>query len=624
MSIQSIYPEFMFDNYFEQCTDLMCILNNEGIIEKLNPQWFFILGFHSAELEGTSISKYVHPDDVENTLRFFDIKTKGETTNYLISRLLKRSGLYGWFQWNAFVSSKHIFCTIRDISSLRGPKIKNEKPAEDQHIRTSMFLQGTLEAISDGFLIVDPEGKIFFKNKEFMRIFNIPDELIAMNDDPVILKYGTQFLVDPEAFYKRVMEIYNTWDISEDILHFTDGKIVKRLSYPLRMDSENPGRIWVFRDITEIAKSEANLREQDEKIRKILSAAPVSIGFTRDGIQEKSNEEFYRLTGYSPEEVDGKDVGLFAPEPERSRVIQAYTASDKKSTFSTESQWIKKNGETIDIILKMTPLDQEDISKGSIFGALDITRRLRAEEEIKTINTELEAKVKDRTAKLETANKDLESFAYSVSHDLRAPLRHIDGFLNLLYSNIPDPGEKSTLYYNRAIASSKRMTEMIDDLLTFSKLGRKKLVHKEVNIDELIGEIISDFKLNETNSQIKWKVNGLVPVSGDRNMLKLVFDNLISNAIKYSSKESKPIIEIGSNELELEIEYYVKDNGVGFDMKYANKLFGVFQRLHSNDEFEGTGIGLANVKQILENHNGRIRAESELNNGTTFYIFLPK
>ncbi len=239
---------------------------------------------------------------------------------------------------------------------------------------------------------------------------------------------------------------------------------------------------------------------------------------------------------------------------------------------------------------------------------------------------DLERQVAERTAQLETANKELEAFAYSVSHDLRAPLRHVDGFLELLQKSLIAPLDKQSKYYMETISSATvKMGLLIDDLLSFSRMGRNEISKKPVGIANIVHEIIQEFEPETRCRTIHWCIAELPTVSGDQAMLRQALTNLISNAVKFTRPQPEAKIEIGClSEQEKEITVFIRDNGVGFDMAYADKLFGVFQRLHHADEFEGTGIGLANVKRIIDRHGGRIWAESEINRGTTFYICIPK
>jgi len=225
---------------------------------------------------------------------------------------------------------------------------------------------------------------------------------------------------------------------------------------------------------------------------------------------------------------------------------------------------------------------------------------------------------------LQAANKELEAFSYSVSHDLRAPLRHIDGYAALLAKSAGQGlNEKAQRYLQTISDSAKQMGQLIDDLLVFSRMGRQEMLHTTVDLNQLVKTVIHDLRLDLQGKTISWTIGPLPEVPGDPAMLRQVYMNLISNAVKFTATRPVPRIEIGAKERAGEVDLFVSDNGVGFDMQYVNKLFGVFQRLHRNEEFEGTGIGLANVRRIIHRHGGRTWAEGALDQGATFHFSLP-
>jgi PAS domain S-box-containing protein len=336
------------------------------------------------------------------------------------------------------------------------------------------------------------------------------------------------------------------------------------------------------------------------------------------------NDAALRQYGYTREEFLRMTVLELQPPEDRMALTAEIRALDASRQNVASRRHRRKDGEPIDIEARADGIVYLG-RRARLVLANDVTERNRAQDEIRRINTSLERRVAERTSALEAANAELEAFSYSVSHDLRAPLRHIDGYADLLRESAGTSLSAAGCRYLDVISDSvTRMGALIDDLLSFSRMGRSEMHRTSVPMGALVEEARQEIAAETAARSIEWQVGPLPDIPGDRAMLKQVWVNLLSNAVKYTRTRDPARIAIGCTPVEEgEVEFFVADNGVGFDAKYTDKLFRVFQRLHRTDEFEGTGVGLANVRRIVARHGGRTRATGTLDAGATFFFNLP-
>jgi PAS domain S-box-containing protein len=402
-----------------------------------------------------------------------------------------------------------------------------------------------------------------------------------------------------------------------------------RLSFETRVYSKDRSIKWLHwnvvvknnkwfinaRDVTEI--------KQVEKIRNYLAtvvkqSADAIYIHNDEGSIISWNEGAERIYGYTEREALEMKIWNIVPEflqPQSQAIADRIFAGEKIQMLETKR--ITKHGKSIDVLFSASIITDSTNQQQSIaITERDITQQKASDERIKELNADL----RNNLLQLEETNKELESFSYSVSHDLRSPLRIIDGNARILEEDYgPKLDDEARTVIHKINSSVERMETLISDLLAFSKVGKKEVRKVEVDMEAQVKKIIADINAvipNQAQVTIHALSHGIV----DESLFRQVWTNLISNAIKYSAKKPKPSIEIGEKEMDGENVYFVQDNGAGFDMTYADKLFGTFQRLHHADDFEGTGIGLAIVKRIVTKHGGRVWAESKVDEGATFYF----
>jgi PAS domain S-box-containing protein len=374
--------------------------------------------------------------------------------------------------------------------------------------------------------------------------------------------------------------------------------------------------------------AERNLAEKRlrELAQIVESSDDAIVGKTLAGIVTSWNKGAEHLFGYRADDIVGKPINLLVPDD---RIAEEWMILDEirqgHSVNHYETVRRCKDGRLADVSVTVSPIRDE---AGRILGASkiarDISERRRADQELRRYREHLEELVAERTAALEAANRELEAFSYSVSHDLRTPLRAIDGFSRMLLTKHADSlGSEAQRLVHVVRENTARMSHLIDDLLAFSRSGRLEMHLERVDMQALVDRVWADLEPIREGRDISLELAPLPPARGDAAMLRQVWTNLLTNAVKFSSKKSTAHIRIDGSTVGTQSVYHVRDDGAGFDQAYAQKLFGVFQRLHGVEEFEGTGIGLAIVKRIVSRHGGEVSAEGEVGAGASFHFTLP-
>ena len=387
-----------------------------------------------------------------------------------------------------------------------------------------------------------------------------------------------------------------------------------------------PVFIAIILDITERRQAQQNRLESERRYHALARIAPVGI-FRTDvrGNVIYTNERWCQIAGMRPEEALGEGWATALHPQDRERVIaEWYEAAKAQVPFYTECRFQRPDGKVIWLLARATAeQDLEGNAIGYVGTITDFSKQKKIEDELRVHRDHLEELVSERTQELEDVNRELEAFAYSVSHDLRAPLRSIDGFSYALEEECGDViGDLGTDYLRRVRSASQRMGKLIDDILQLARMTRGDMQWSSVDMSKLANEAVDRLREADPGRQADVRVAPGMRVAGDRTLLGVLMDNLVGNAWKYTSEKDRACIEIGVLERDKQPVYFIKDNGAGFDMRYADKLFGIFQRLHKADEFEGTGIGLATVQRIVHRHNGRVWAEAEVDRGATFFFTL--
>ncbi len=493
-----------------------------------------------------------------------------------------------------------------------------------------MVLQSTMEATDNGILVVSEYGTVLHSNRRFAQMWCIPEEMLATGDEKIMLQYVSGQLVEPDTFLRAVEGLYaNPGAEAFDILNFTDGRVFERASQPMLMDGRPAGRVWSFRDITGRKQAEQALRFSEERLSMALAVSGAGIwewNLKSDLVH--FDERFHALLGYQPGELPSDLQGwLTYHHPEDLPVMLSkaetylrgdspiYESEHRIRTRSGTWGWVFTRGQ----VVTLSGSGDEQF----IGIAMNVTGRKQTEAELAQYRDHLEDLVASRTSALLASNQELEAFSYSVSHDLRAPLRSINGFSQIMLDEYGERlDETGKGYLHRIRGASRRMGELIDDLLKLSRIGRAELHVETVDLSAMVRSIADSLRQNQPDRRVEVVIQSDVIVRGDKFLLAIALENLLGNAWKFTARQLPARIEFGILYQDGQPVHFVRDNGEGFDMQYAEKLFAPFQRLHSESDYPGTGIGLSTVQRVIQRHGGRIWATAEMHRGATFYFTL--
>lgn len=495
--------------------------------------------------------------------------------------------------------------TVQDITE--------RKRAEEALLRAGAYNRGLLEASLDPLVTISPDGKVTDVNRA-------TEQATGRSRQELIGTDFSDYFTEPEkarAGYQRVFQEGWVQDYALEIRH-RDGSLTSVLYNATVYRDETGEVIGVFaaaRDVTETKRAQRVVESERERYNSILDRLPVYVVLlTPDYLVPFANRFFRERFG---ESHGRRCYEYLFNRTEPCEICESFKVL--KAQAPHEWGWTGPDGR--DYQIYDFPFADTDGSPLILEMGMDVTERKVAEEEIRRLNESLEQRVRERTAELEATNKELEAFTYSVSHDLRAPLRHVDGFSKLLVEESgPQLSPEAHHYLDHIRGGTRQMGQLVDDLLNLSRVGRRELSLQITGLGSLVEETIGELQAENPGRKIEWKIASLPFVECDPSLMKQVFANLLSNAVKFTRPRETAVIEVGTERQDSTQVVFVRDNGVGFSMKYADKLFGVFQRLHRPEDFEGTGVGLATVQRIIAKHRGRVWAEGVLDQGATFYF----
>ncbi|MBT0960144.1 PAS domain-containing protein [Denitromonas iodatirespirans] len=574
----------------------------------MSPRYKQLLGYRDDELSNhrSQFLALIHPQDLERVETAVAEHFATRQTYDVTCRLRHKDGEYRWFRsrgeavWNEAGEVVRFAGASSDIT---------EQRQAQESIRALLAeKQAILDNVPVGIVFVDHQ-RIANANQRFSEWFATPER-------PIVGASLASFGVHEEAPPQRARELQLKRQDGEQRWFYVTSR-------PIKPEAPDAGALWIFADTTALKTTSAALRDAHDLSDAVIKSLPgVFFLLEASGRIVRWNRNLETVTATPPERMEDLIIRSLCHPDDRLNFQGALTQALRNTQATVEARLSTAEGKAAPHVFTIIKVDLHGVSHLVGVG-VDISERQAAEREIRALNTALETRVRERTAELSAANDELESFSYSVSHDLSAPLRGIDGFSRMLEEDYrPQLDQNALDYLQRIRSATQRMQQLIDDLLKLSKVTRDQMRRASFNLTDLVRDIETELRDEYLEHPVSLTVPDTLPVRGDRNLLRIMMSNLMRNAWKFSTRNPSPAVTIGCLQQDGETVYFVQDNGAGFDMRYAGKLFCAFQRLHRDTDYPGTGIGLATVSRIVHRHGGRVWADAQVDRGASFFFTL--